>query len=330
MPGGAARFAPPPFSRGRGAKSPPLPGRGRGLKARLDERMKAQPGHGARGLADLLRNPRRQSPIRSTERQTGLTPTRGRSRGQRTRSVLRVERYLRSLPEPQRAASSIPSGARQREHGSRRPKGRAGRASAPAGRQDLYRAPPPPPQGQGAAHRARAAPAVRVGRARAPDRRGLGAQGSPPLDISSGRQAEAEQRLDHPFSPRSTGHSCPPSPRSPKASGSGAPSCRSYIDEPTTHGCAERVINKVKLIKRRAYGPPGFDGFRDRVLSACASTGPHGAPARSTRTAFSTRLDTFHRQTPTHRRRALDVTDNWPSTRTFIPVGRLSGAASGL
>ena len=42
-----------------------------------------------------------------------------------------------------------------------------------------------------------------------------------------------------------------------------------YFDEPTTNGYAEGVINKVKVIKRRAYGLPTFDGFRDRVLLAC-------------------------------------------------------------
>jgi transposase len=43
-----------------------------------------------------------------------------------------------------------------------------------------------------------------------------------------------------------------------------------YFDEPTTNGYAEGVINKVKLIKRRAYGLLAFDGFRDRVLLAVA------------------------------------------------------------
>jgi transposase len=43
-----------------------------------------------------------------------------------------------------------------------------------------------------------------------------------------------------------------------------------YFDEPTTNGYAEGVINKVKVIKRRAYGLPTFDGFRNRVLLACA------------------------------------------------------------
>jgi transposase len=42
-----------------------------------------------------------------------------------------------------------------------------------------------------------------------------------------------------------------------------------YFDEPTTNGYAEGVINKIKAIKRRAYGLRTFDGFRDRVLLAC-------------------------------------------------------------
>jgi transposase len=42
-----------------------------------------------------------------------------------------------------------------------------------------------------------------------------------------------------------------------------------YIDEPTTNGYAEGVINKVKVVKRRAYGIPTFTTFRDRILLAC-------------------------------------------------------------
>jgi hypothetical protein len=43
-----------------------------------------------------------------------------------------------------------------------------------------------------------------------------------------------------------------------------------YFDQPTTNGYAEGVINKVKVIKRRAYGLRSFDAFRERVLLACA------------------------------------------------------------
>ena len=42
-----------------------------------------------------------------------------------------------------------------------------------------------------------------------------------------------------------------------------------YFDQPTTNGYAEGVINKVKVIKRRAYGLPTFAGFRKRVVIAC-------------------------------------------------------------
>ena len=42
-----------------------------------------------------------------------------------------------------------------------------------------------------------------------------------------------------------------------------------YFEEPTTNGYAEGVINKVKVIKRRAYGLPSFENFRRRVLVAC-------------------------------------------------------------
>ena len=42
-----------------------------------------------------------------------------------------------------------------------------------------------------------------------------------------------------------------------------------YFDEPTTNGYAEGVTNKIKVIKRRAYGLPTFNGFRQRVLVAC-------------------------------------------------------------
>ena len=42
-----------------------------------------------------------------------------------------------------------------------------------------------------------------------------------------------------------------------------------YFDQPASNGYAEGVINKVKVIKRRAYGLPDFEGFRERVLVAC-------------------------------------------------------------
>ena len=42
-----------------------------------------------------------------------------------------------------------------------------------------------------------------------------------------------------------------------------------YFDQPASNGYAEGVINKVKVIKRRAYGLPSFEGFRERILVAC-------------------------------------------------------------
>lgn len=42
-----------------------------------------------------------------------------------------------------------------------------------------------------------------------------------------------------------------------------------YFGQPASNGYAEGVINKVKVIKRRAYGLPSFSGFRERVLVAC-------------------------------------------------------------
>jgi transposase len=42
-----------------------------------------------------------------------------------------------------------------------------------------------------------------------------------------------------------------------------------YFQEPTTNGYAEGIINKIKVIKRRAYGIPTFTAFRQRVLLAC-------------------------------------------------------------
>jgi transposase len=42
-----------------------------------------------------------------------------------------------------------------------------------------------------------------------------------------------------------------------------------YSDQPITNGYTEGAINKIKVIKRRAYGLPTFNGFRQRVLVAC-------------------------------------------------------------
>ncbi len=42
-----------------------------------------------------------------------------------------------------------------------------------------------------------------------------------------------------------------------------------YFDQPLTNGYAEGVTNKIKVIKRRAYRLPTFNGFRQRLLVAC-------------------------------------------------------------
>jgi transposase len=42
-----------------------------------------------------------------------------------------------------------------------------------------------------------------------------------------------------------------------------------YFDQHATNGYAEGITNKIKVIKRRAYGLPTFAGFRDRILLCC-------------------------------------------------------------
>ena len=50
-----------------------------------------------------------------------------------------------------------------------------------------------------------------------------------------------------------------------------------YFDEPTTNGYAEGVINKVKVIKRRAYGLPTFDRLPQARAPSMRLTGPRDA-----------------------------------------------------
>ena len=71
------------------------------------------------------------------------------------------------------------------------------------------------------------------------------------------------------FSSRSSTPVCLPSTLSPKECAPGGKNYSAYFDEPTTNGYAEGVINKVKVIKRRAYGLPTFAGFRKRIVIAC-------------------------------------------------------------
>jgi hypothetical protein len=48
-------------------------------------------------------------------------------------------------------------------------------------------------------------------------------------------------------------------------------STRHPVDEPTTNGYDENVINKVKVIKRRAYGVPDMAAHRRRLGRATRS-----------------------------------------------------------
>jgi transposase len=224
------------------------------------------------------------------------------------RSRRRVERYLRSLPEQRRRAIEVVSidpyeayrqailnelpwarivvdhfhlvrGAnaaldsvrreRQREHGRRRPKGARRSGKGASWRQDLYRV----------RHRLLKANERLTERER---RRLIALFEREPLIAEAWGlkeafraiyrapdRAEAERRLNH-FLGAVDRAQLPAF----SAFADGVRLWRSellaYFDEPTTNGYAEGVINKVKVIKRRAYGLPTFDGFRERVLLACA------------------------------------------------------------
>ncbi|GIK77335.1 MAG: ISL3 family transposase [Actinomycetes bacterium] len=81
-------------------------------------------------------------------------------------------------------------------------------------------------------------------------------------------RAEAELRLDLFFA--AVGRSAlQPFEAYAKGIASWREEILAYFDEPASNGYAEGVINKVKVIKRRAYGLPSFAGFRERVLLAC-------------------------------------------------------------
>ena len=176
------------------------------------------------------------------------------------RSRRRVERYLRSLPKAHRHAIEVVSidpyeayrqairtvlpearivadhfhlvrGAntaldsvrreRQRQAGRRRPKGTRRSGQQGRWRKDLYRARQPAVERIGAALRARAAQALRTVRARAADRRSVGAKGELPRDLQSPRPSAGSSAS----SPRPTTHSFQPSTPSPTGSASGR---RSY------------------------------------------------------------------------------------------------------
>lgn len=81
-------------------------------------------------------------------------------------------------------------------------------------------------------------------------------------------RAEATQRLDRFFAAVArSGHQ--PFEAYVNGIGTWREEILAYFDQPASNGYAEGVINKVKVIKRRAYGLPSFESFRERVLVAC-------------------------------------------------------------
>jgi transposase len=223
------------------------------------------------------------------------------------RSRRRVERYLRSLPDRHRRAIEVVSidpyeayrqairnelpwarivvdhfhlvrGAntavdsvrreRQREHTRRRPKGARRSGKGASWRQDLYRA----------RHRLLKASERLTARER---RRLITLFEHEPLIAEAwglkeafrsiyraSDRREAERRLDR-FLGAVERAELPAFTAFADAVRLWRAELLAYFDEPTTNGYAEGVINKVKVIKRRAYGLPSFEGFRDRVLLAC-------------------------------------------------------------
>jgi transposase len=157
---------------------------------------------------------------------------------------------------------------RQREHGRRKPKGARRSGVGASWRQDLY----------STRHRllkagerltARAASALRAVRTRAHDRRGPALKEAFRQVYRAPDRREAERRLDHFLG--AVGRAQLPAYT---AFADGVRLRRTellaYFDEPTTNGYAAGVINKVKVIERRAYGLPTFTGFPARALLACA------------------------------------------------------------
>jgi transposase len=223
------------------------------------------------------------------------------------RSRRRLERYLRSLPEPDREAIEVVSidpyeayrqairnelpGARivvdhfhlvrgantaldsvrrerQREHGRRRPKGTRRSGQSATWRQDLYRV----------RHRLLKARERLSERER---RRLIALFEREPLIAEAWAlkeafraiykapdRREAERQLEL-FLAAVERAQLPAFTAFAEGVRLWRAELLAYFDEPTTNGYAEGVINKVKVIKRRAYGIPSFDGFRERVLIAC-------------------------------------------------------------
>jgi transposase len=85
---------------------------------------------------------------------------------------------------------------------------------------------------------------------------------------SAGDRAEAERRLER-FLAAVERAGIPPFGAFARGVTAWREELLAYFEEPSTNGYAEGVINKIKTIKRRAYGLPRFKSFRQRVLVAC-------------------------------------------------------------
>jgi transposase len=157
---------------------------------------------------------------------------------------------------------------RQREHGRRKPKGARRSGHGASWRRDLYRA----------RHRRLKARERLTERER---RRLIALFEREPLIAEAWGLKEAFGQSTHHRTAKSRAPARPVPRRGRARAAAGLHRLRrglrlwraellAYFDEPTTNGYAEGVINKVKVIKRRAYGLPTFDGFGERVLLACA------------------------------------------------------------
>jgi transposase len=223
------------------------------------------------------------------------------------RSRRRIERYLRSLPEHDRRAIEVVSidpyhayrqairaelpharivcdrfhlvrGAnmalgsirreRQRRHGRRRPKGTRRSGKAATWQPELYHAATACSRPASGSANATADGSANCSPATPILAEAWGLKEAFRAVYRATNRQDAERRLDHFLTAVDRAHL-----PAFKAFAHGVRQWRTellaYFDEPTTNGYAEGVINKVKVIKRRAYGLPAFGGFRDRVLLAC-------------------------------------------------------------
>ena len=177
---------------------------------------------------------------------------------------------------------------RQRDHGRRRPKGARRSGKGASWRQGPLPGQTAPARGARTAHRARAAPALRAVRARAPNRRGLGAQAGVPLDLS---------RPGPPPGGAPT-RPLPPSGRARTARGLHRPRRRRPALARRTARLPRRADHKP--LRRRSHQQDQTDQaprprtaqLRRPPRARAPSVRPNGTtrrhPARSTRTEFST------------------------------------------